>query len=308
MKIRFPLMSAAADLGGEGGGGGGAGAAGGAAGAAGSAGAAGGAGSGEHWTSGFQDADLRGWAQNRGWDGPEKALAAHRDLEKLRGVPASRLLTIPENAEDAEAWKGVYSRLGAPETPDGYQLPAMNVREGGIDLTGDFRQWAHAAGLNQSQAAGIMKAFNERAAAIFEASTSQTAAQAEADTAALRQEWGKEFEANMVSAKRAYGLIAEKIGLEEKDIAALEDKLGTGKTYKLFALIGNGSREFGADAAGGPSGVTTATPFGMTPDAARTEVKRLEGDAEFMRKAMTNRTGPEAERRRALYKIVTGGS
>src|SRR5437879_5504237 len=82
------------------------------------------------------DAETLGHIQNRGWqDKPanEVALAAikaHREAEKLIGVPADQLLRLPVSTADAEAWKPVWQKLGAPVDAAGYDFTPIKTAAG----------------------------------------------------------------------------------------------------------------------------------------------------------------------------------
>src|SRR4051812_22872278 len=63
------------------------------------------------WYGGVADAELRGFAELKGWKSPDDALVSYRNLEKLQGVPPERLLKLPEKADDP-AWSEIHGKLG----------------------------------------------------------------------------------------------------------------------------------------------------------------------------------------------------
>src|SRR5690349_8033208 len=76
------------------------------------------------WYSGFESPELRGFVETKGWKDPGAAVESYRQLEKTIGVPAERLLKLPDKA-DAPEWKEIRAKVGvgAPEKPEDYGIP-----------------------------------------------------------------------------------------------------------------------------------------------------------------------------------------
>src|SRR5713101_2014833 len=72
----------------------------------------------EPWYSGFQDKDLKGYAELNHWKDPEAAARDAREAQKLIGVPKEDLLRVPKDFGVAkpEEIDAVYDRLGRPKT------------------------------------------------------------------------------------------------------------------------------------------------------------------------------------------------
>lgn len=284
MIVRHRLMAPEGDAGGAGGGSDGAG-----------AGAGGGSGTGDSWTASIEDAGLRGWAESRQWSSPADALKAHQELEKMRGVPAQRLLTLPENADDKDAWSAIYGRLGRPDAPEGYELPTVEGGEGGLDLTPDFRGWAHQAGLSQPQAKALAEAFNARMQAVVQSREQELAERATVEEGELKRAWGQEYDANVITAKKA----ATTLGLKDTEVDALQATIGYRRTFELFQRIGKGIAEFAPADEG-----TSSNGFGVTPEAARAQLDQLKGDRAFMDDVVANPRGPAAAKYDRLHRIA----
>ena len=76
------------------------------------------------WQAGFSD-DLRGYIGVKGFKDPASLADAYRNLEKLRGVPQERLLTLPEKfyGEDGKLTpegRTTLDRIGAPKKAEEY--------------------------------------------------------------------------------------------------------------------------------------------------------------------------------------------
>jgi hypothetical protein len=90
------------------------------------------------------------------WTKVQELANGYTELEKFRGVPAERLLTLPEK-EDSPDWQKIYQRLGTPETSDGYEVKVNTDLKLDDALIGDFKKFAHKMGLNKKQFNNIVQ-------------------------------------------------------------------------------------------------------------------------------------------------------
>src|SRR6185312_841401 len=63
-----------------------------------------------------------GYIQNKGWTDPKQVLEGYQNLEKMRGVPADRLLTLPATDADDATKAAFYEKLGRPKEAAGYDF------------------------------------------------------------------------------------------------------------------------------------------------------------------------------------------
>lgn len=225
-------------------------------------------GTGAKWYEGLPPED-RGLAELKGWAEPGHAVRDYRNLEKFHGVPPSRLLKLPDK-DDSPDWGEVYGKLGRPEKSDGYGI------EG---LPPELAEALHKQGLSTRQVKNLYGVLAEQAKASKAAEESSSNEKLQASVAALKAEWGKEYEPNAAAVDRAVA----HMGMEEADLLALRGAWGFEKAMKFFARIGRGlgEDEFvgGDNAAAGAAG-----GFGLTPEAAGAKVKQLQGDPEFLKR------------------------
>src|SRR5258708_32263958 len=82
------------------------------------------------WYDGV-DSDTVGYIQNRGLDKVDAknaflaAVKAHKEAEKLIGVPADQVLRLPKDANDTSGWNTVKDRLGRPKDASGEDFTAV---------------------------------------------------------------------------------------------------------------------------------------------------------------------------------------
>ena len=184
-------------------------------------------------------------------------LRADKSLENIKDIPslaksyihAQKLvgadkIPVPNKHATEDDWNAVYSRLGRPETPDGYKfnLPEdQKVDEDGLKV---FADHAHKLGLLPNQAEGMVKFYNElRANELSSADNTAIAARQKA-TDELTAEWGQAYKQKLTAANNVVSEVFPKgfmsMNLEDgtkigdhpaviKAFAALADKMGEDK-------------------------------------------------------------------------------
>lgn len=224
------------------------------------------------WYAGISDEGLRGYVQTKGFKDVPALADAYRNLEKLQGVPQDRLLKLPDKP-DAPEWDGVYSRLGRPEKPEGYELkfdgdPAFATRMAAA---------MHKAGVPKSAAGALNAEWNAYVSELIEADTREKQQKDATEMAALRGEWGNDYAKHEELARRA----GREFGLAEADFQAISSALGSSKTLKLFQSIGSKMAEPGPF---DPSGQSRSSSFGLTPEAAKAQINVLMSDKDWTAK------------------------
>lgn len=109
-------------------------------------------------------------------------------------------------AEDKDGWSALYAKLGRPETADGYELPIPEGDDGSFAKTSS--QWMYEEGLSKQQAQALAGKWNEFHAAQVAANQEAIQRQVETDMAAVKQQWGANFEANSALVRSAVNTFA----------------------------------------------------------------------------------------------------
>lgn len=222
------------------------------------------------WSASFDD-DTQAYVGSKGWKSPTDLLQSYRNLEKFAGG-SKNLLELPATGADDPAWGSVYDRLGRPQSPDGYELP--EIEGGDPELTNWFKSTAHELGLSGAQAAKLYDAWNSTASEKMQAIQQAEQRESEQGMEQLQKEWGRAFESQVGAGKVA----VRALGYAPEQLDAIEAKLGTAETLKLFATIGSkmGEPSFEGSERSGESG------FGVTPAAARQQIADMKMDKNFM--------------------------
>lgn len=215
----------------------------------------------------------------KGWKGPGDVVAAYRNLESFRGVPADRLIKIPEKPDDPE-WAKVWGQLGRPEKPDGYELTSPEGDEAGAALVKLSAETFHRYGVpreaGRAIVAEIARFAGERQKATEEAAVLRRAD----DEGQLRKNWGDAYDAN----RQVAGDAARKLGLQEADVVGLMGTLGIRRTYELFHQIGMRSAE---PRTVRPEGGGGGEPR-WSPEMAREKISQLKQDKEWVKRYLDN--------------------
>lgn len=238
---------------------------------------AGGAGEGgnQPWYANLADPDIRGFAELKKWESPEKAIESYRNLEQKLGAPPDRLLKLPEKPDDP-AWGEIHKKLGlaAPEKPEDYELP---VPEGfNEDYAKAVAAKAKELGIPKHMLKGLGEFNNEYVKRALEADEQAREQRHTTALAELRMEWGGTYEETVALAQRAEELVKREVGLSEESLKAWQDADPKGY-YKMLAY--QGSRLAEAKKIDGSTAVNSTAA--MSPEAARSRLKMLMADKEF---------------------------
>jgi len=161
-------------------------------------------------------------------------LKGYVHAQKLVG---SNKIPIPNKHSTDEDWNEVFKKLGAPDTPEGYQY---NFKDQEVDSqqVSEFNKKAHQLGLLPKQAEGLIKFYNEMNGNLA-ATQEDQAAQAQLTTETeLKKEYGPQFSKRLDQAKKlAIGTLGQDF-LENtylKDGSRLGDNLSVIKAFSSLA-------------------------------------------------------------------------
>ncbi|MGE0533153.1 MAG: hypothetical protein AB7P35_17730 [Hyphomonadaceae bacterium] len=259
----------------------------------------------ETFVKSISNAELRGYLEVKGFKGVtaeellENVVGSYRALEKMRGVPAERLLTLPENLEDAEAMRPIYERLGlaAPETSDAYGFVTME----GADPT--FAKAAedafHKAGIPPRYAKAMAEWWNGYSAQMQGAVLKEAEEETALELGRLKAEWGGGYDEKVEKARRA----VRHLGLSEEHLQSIETATGAADLYRVFASAHD---RMGLAEAAFVEGGAKNSGFALTPEAAKIKIEELKSNREWAGRYLAGDKAAIAEMRR-LQEIAHPG-
>ena len=237
------------------------------------------------WHTGKVDAETVGLWTNKGYDVNDPVAVAtgltkaYNEAQKFVGAPANELLRIPK-PEDEAGRRAMWQRLGAPDTPEGYDFAAIKFADGtGLDqgFVDIMRQTAASYGLTKDAASAVaqnvVKFMEGQEAA---ESADSTAAMALAKQA-LAKDWGPNYDRNLFIAKSA----ANALGVTPEQVAALESQIGYTQVMQMFHTIGIKTGE-----ARYVDGGNTGGNAVLTAGQAQARVAELKSDAAWVKRYM----------------------
>lgn len=224
------------------------------------------------------------------------------NTKKLVGADKNALLKIPSSEDDADGWNAVYTKLGRPETPDGYKLEEKYKDIPGVvpENMKEITKIAHENGVSAKALDAIVGKYFEQAGAIEETSEAEVEKMQTGYIEALKGEWGEAYEQKTSKVLNSLKEHATPGFLElAADYPHIFDNPEVMKTLDNFIKL---SSEDAGPRKGGSSGDAH-----MTPAEAMSEINKMEGDDEI-KKIMLNsgdpRRGDLIARRTKLFEYA----
>lgn len=111
-------------------------------------------------------------------------------------------MVVPGDNTTEDEWNDIYTKLGRPESADGYDLE-LALEEGEVvdnQLFTSFKDAAHKHGLSPRQAQGLLDFYNNISTQALEEQSNLGALAQEQSSRELREEWGRNYETNLNAA------------------------------------------------------------------------------------------------------------
>lgn len=166
---------------------------------------------------------------------------SYLELQKKMGSA----IKVPGADAKPEDWDKIYTTLGRPEKPEGYEFTKQTLPEGvnaDTELEVAAKSWAHKAGLHPRQAQALYDEFSKfQMDRIAKFNGERTAG-----VEAIKKEWGADFDKNIGLAQRAVIEVEKQLGVEAGTLKAELDATGLGNSptlIKHFASLGSKTAE-----------------------------------------------------------------
>ena len=189
------------------------------------------------WRAGIDDEKVREFA-NRHASPADLAKTAFEFRQKL-----STAISIPGKGASPSETLEFHRKLGVPDAPDGYAFEMPEGRQMGDGDKAFHASMAgilHKAGVTAEQAAALNAGWNEWSEAVAGDKARQLTQRRADAMAALRREWGGDYEANSAHAERAARAFGGDRFAEFVETAEIDGtKLGNHPDFiRVFATVG----------------------------------------------------------------------
>lgn len=222
--------------------------------------------------AGLGDSELA-LVNERQWKDPASLLTSYVNLEKVRGVPAERLVTLPVG-DKPEEWAPIYDKLGRPKAPGDYGIP---VPQGGNpEHVNAMASWFHEAGLNGKQARTIAERNTAFIAAETKKQQEAVAARDAEQVGKLKAAWGAQYDLNA----KVVDAAAKSFGMSSEQLAALKQVMGPEGAMKFMHSIGS---KLGVEGEFITPEQRATMAFG-TPEGAKQRIEQLKADSAFAKR------------------------
>lgn len=201
---------------------------------------------------------------------------SYKALESKFGAGPDRILTLPGEGSTPEQWSEIYSKLGRPETKDGYEFAEVDKFKYSDDFKASLADKAFELGMSKGAFKELTKWYGEKSLAEQSARAAEYQQRVEDAKAQLKSEWGVAYDQNQQYMR--IGL--NRAGSEAQRILQKTGALSYPEVANLLVELGKGNMEHAAINNGGGS---SGNGGPMTPKDAKEKIEELRADKEFMK-------------------------
>lgn len=227
------------------------------------------------WTESLT-ADEKAYVASKGWDkegkGTADILRSYRNIERLRGVDAEKLVRLPDWSKPEEVAE-YRTRIGVPEAAEKYENHEVKLPIGVLDAA-MIAKLSHRIGARQDQHTELLNGTGELLTEIFQAEQERVGRQRAVELQDLAKEIGAaklpEFNQDVDSA------IAQFSAYLPKDLLDGISTVGEAPFRKFLAAVGKSMREHSRPGDGTPTNVL------MTADVAKARMAQIRTDRAWM--------------------------
>lgn len=190
-----------------------------------------------------------------------------------KALVGANTIKLPGDKATESEWNEFFGKLGRPSEAKDYGMTVKPIDEKLLDTAtlDSMRAVFHANGLTAKQGQAILDAYLTNTNTAIQNHTKTLADEQAQSTAALQQEWGDAYTANVRTAQ----LAVEELGGEEVFTAL--DKAGLGNNPTIIKFLYSIGKHFLDDKIVGGGG----NQFSGTVEGAMAEIRALSLDADF---------------------------
>lgn len=191
-------------------------------------------------------------------------LKNYAHAQKFQG----QAVKIPGEDATEDDWSNFFTKMGRPESHDGYEVTLPEVKGGwNDDLVDGFKKTAHQLGLTPGQVQGVLNFYGPAVDGMIEAADRNFEQEMQAATDQLKEKYGAAYDQKIAVARAALQHYANDDLMERLENNGM---LNDARFIEMFAGIGEILQEDGL--------ITGHVDGVMTKEAAKEELAKLQED------------------------------
>jgi hypothetical protein len=176
-------------------------------------------------------------------------------------------IVVPSNLTSEEEWKGIYQKLGMPESAEKYEFNVGG--ETNKEFIGKFKSMALGAGILPKQAEKLFSFFENESKSATSASEASAKAEFDETVNGLKKEWGQAYDRKLSNAAGLFTKFAD------EDTKKFMKESGFSNNPAVLKLMSKIADSFGEDTFVAPGGDGA---MGMTPQEAADKISAIYKD------------------------------
>lgn len=214
--------------------------------------------------------DLRNNPTVQKYDSQEAQIQGHLELQKNMGRDK---VVWPKDESDSKAWAEVNSRLGVPETADGYDLDAVQMPDGsGVFNRAQFQEFMKNADIPTSNATKLWASYTDTMKGTLTDAQNALTQKTEGMVAELKQKWGEAYETKIGHGQAVIDTFSDS---KEHSDYLTSQLSGDPRGQAFLAKLGE---QFAEHSIGG---FQEKQNFTYSPAEARSELDRIRASADY---------------------------
>lgn len=176
-------------------------------------------------------------------------------------------IVVPSNLTTDEEWKGIFKKLGVPESPDKYEFKVAG--QASDEFVNKFKALAVDTGILPKAAEKLFEFFEAESQAMIQENENSSKAAFEETVKGLKKEWGQAYERKLSNAAGLFGQYAD------EETKAFMKESGFNNHPLVLRMMSKIADAFGEDKFVAPGGNGA---MGMTPQEAEAKIKSIYAD------------------------------
>lgn len=175
-------------------------------------------------------------------------------------------IVVPSNLTSDEEWKGIFQKLGMPESVEKYDF---KFGEADKEFVGKFKALAVESGILPKAAEKLFAFFESESKSVIENNESSSKVAFEETVLGLKKEWGQAYDRKLANAAGLFNKFAD------DDTKAFMKETGFSNNPAVLKLMSKIADSFGEDKFVAPGG---NGQMGITPQEADAQIQAIYRD------------------------------